>query len=226
MILAGAFRRVLVAGLLVAGLVRAQDPARFETQIRAFLEKDEASPPPKHAILFIGSSIFRQWTMLTEQMTPLPVFNRAFGGSQTPDILYYMDKVVLPYEPRIVVYYCGSNDVNAGRDADAIAANFRTFAERVHAALPETRIFYVSINRAPDKRKRWDVVDSANAQVREYCKRSARMGFVDVNPALFGPDGEPRMELYLPDKLHFKAPAYVEFTAIVKPVLERAWNER
>ncbi len=29
---------------------------------------------------------------------------------------------------------------------------------RAHAALPETRIYYVAINRSPDKRDKWDVV--------------------------------------------------------------------
>jgi len=216
--------RLLSILLLFVALLGAQDPARYRKQVDALLEAGEANPPRKNAILFVGSSIFRLWTNLPDQMAPLPVINRAFGGSQTPDILYYMDKLVLPLEPKIIVYYCGSNDVNAGRDAKTIFENFRIFAERVHTALPETRIFYVSINRAPDKRNRWDVVDQANAQAREYCAQAPRLGFIDVNPALFQPDGEPRMDLYLSDKLHFKPPAYDAFTAIIKPILEAAWQ--
>jgi len=220
----------VLAAVLAFGLgavpLAAQNPERYRAAIEAFLENDKTNPPPANGILFIGSSIFRQWKTLAEQMAPLPVFNRAFGGSQTPDILFYMDKVVLPYRPRVIVYYCGSNDVNAGRDAETIFGNFRTFAEKVHAALPDTQIFYVSINRAPDKRKRWDVVDAANRMAQRYSERTAKLGYIDVNPALFGPDGEPRAELYLPDNLHFKAPAYVAFTAIIKPVLENALAAR
>jgi len=44
---------------------------RFEEAIQAFLAADRVSPPPKHAILFVGSSIFRQWTNVAEQMAPL-----------------------------------------------------------------------------------------------------------------------------------------------------------
>jgi lysophospholipase L1-like esterase len=43
---------------------------------------------------------------------------------------------------------------------------------------------------------------------------------------LFDARDEPRTELYLADGLHFHPPAYVEFTNIIKPVLERAWSER
>lgn len=199
-------------------------PARFAEAINVFLAEDKTNPPPKDAILFIGSSIFRNWKNLKEQMAPLPVFNRAFGGSRTSDILYYMDKVVLPYEPRIIVYYCGSNDVNAGERAVAIADRFQQFVARVRIRLPKTQVYYVSINRAPDKMARWDVVDAANKLIQEYCTKNKGLGYIDVNPALFDKDGKPRLELYLPDNLHFKDPAYDEFTALIKPVIAKAWT--
>ncbi|MDX2040887.1 MAG: GDSL-type esterase/lipase family protein [Acidobacteriota bacterium] len=202
------------------------DPRRYEKDIEAFLAADKTSPPQKGQILFVGSSIFRLWKNLNAQMTPLPVFNRAFGGSRTADILYYMDKVVLPYEPKIIVYYCGSNDVNADVQPEKIAANFIEFAQRVHAKLPETKIFYVSINRAPQKMDRWAWVDDANRRIKEFCEKDKTLGFIDVNPALFDKDGKPRMELYLPDKLHFLEPAYDEFTKIIKPVIEQVWKKK
>jgi lysophospholipase L1-like esterase len=199
-------------------------PTRFEKDIQAFVNGDATNPPPRQAILFVGSSIFREWTQLPEQMAPLPVFNRAFGGSLTTDVLHYMDRIVLPYEPRIIVYYCGSNDVNVGRNADQIFAGFRKFAERVQVRLPHTRIFYVSINRAPQKKAQWSIVDSANAKVKHYCGTNAAVTFIDVNPALFDAAGEPRLDLYQPDQLHFREAAYAAFAEIVKPVLVREWK--
>ena len=199
-------------------------PARFASAIEAFLQSDRTAPPPQQSILFIGSSIFRLWKNLTTQMAPLPVFNRAFGGSRTADVLHYMDEIVLPYQPKVIVYYCGSNDVNPGLPAAGIAGNFRKFVERVHDKLPETRVIYVAIQRAPEKRKHWDVVDEANTLAKEYCGRDRRLTFVDLNPALFGADGDPRLDLYLADKLHFHEPAYVEFTKLLRPVLERVWQ--
>lgn len=215
----------------LAGPVRAQEPAalasaskaRFDDAITAFLEADKTNPPPKGAILFIGSSIFRQWARLKEHMAPLPVFNRAFGGSQTSDILYHMDKIVLSYEPKVIVYYCGSNDINANHKAPAIADRFRQFVTRVRARLPQTRILYVSINRAPQKETKWATVNAANTLIKEYCDSDKRLGFIDVNPALFDKEGEPRLELYQPDKLHLLEPAYDEFAAIIKPVVTKTW---
>ena len=67
--------------------------------------------------------------------------------------------------------------------------------ERVHDKLPEIRVVFVSIHRAPQKKAQWDQVN----------------------------EGNPRLDLYLPDLLHFKHPAYVGLTAILKPELEKLW---
>jgi lysophospholipase L1-like esterase len=61
--------------------------------------------------------------------------------------------------------------------------------------------------------------------VRAYCAATPHHTFIDVNPALVDADGHPRLDLYLADKLHFHPPAYVAFTTILKPVLERVWAE-
>jgi lysophospholipase L1-like esterase len=198
---------------------------RFAQDINTFLDQDRTAPPPQNAILFIGSSIFRQWTNLKEQMAPLPVFNRAFGGSRTWEVLNYMDKVVLPYRPRIIVYYTGSNDVNAGEPAAAIEGRIKAFIAKAHSALPETRIYFVAINRSPDKRDRWSVVDEVNADIKGFSSSTPYVKYIDLNPVLFDATGEPRGELYKPDGLHFYPPAYDLFTGIIKPVLTEAWQQ-
>lgn len=208
-------------------VVQAQDPPpapRFAKQIEAYIKQDETNPPPQGGILFVGSSIFRLWKNLPQQMAPLPVFNRAFGGSRTDEVLFYMDKIVLPYRPKIIVYYCGSNDINVNAQPEHIATRFKQFAERVRAVLPQTRIYFVSINRAPQKVDKWKQVDDTNALIRNYCNAVLGMGYIDVNRVLFDKYRQPRMDLYLPDRLHFVDKAYELFTPIIKPVITQAWQ--
>ena len=185
----------------------------------------EAVPQQQEGrILFVGSSIFRRWTNLTKQMDPLPVVNRGVDGFQTFDVLALVDRVVLPAKPRVVVYYAGSNDIDLGEPAAAIVERIRRFVDRVATALPSTRIVFVSVNRAPEKQELWDVVDSVNRQVAAYAAETTRLEYVDVNPALFNPDGSSRLELFMPDGLHLRPAAYVEFTRILKPILTRAFQ--
>jgi lysophospholipase L1-like esterase len=225
--------RALVLLLLLPWIANAADDARkrweqYEPSLKAFAEADRAQPPRKGGILFVGSSIFRQWTTVGEQMAPLPVLNRAFGGSRTGDQVARFDQLIPVYAPKIVVYYCGSNDLKAGtmpEDPAAIFARFRAFSEKLQATRPETRLVFVSSTRSPDRVPRWEQVDHYNGLVRAYCAATPHHTFIDINPALVDPHGHPRLDLYVADKLHFKPPAYVEFTSIIKPVLTRLWAE-
>ncbi len=201
--------------------------AQYEPSFKAFAEQDLAQPPVRGGILFVGSSIFRQWTNVADMMAPLPVLNRAFGGSRTSDQLARFEQVVPPYAPKVIVYYCGSNDLKAA-EADApgvIFARFREFSQRVRKILPATRILFASATRSPDRVGRWEQVDHYNALARAYCEATPHHLFVDLNPALVDAEGRPRLDLYKPDKLHFHPPAYEAFAAILKPVLERAWHD-
>jgi lysophospholipase L1-like esterase len=201
--------------------------AQYEPSFKAFAEQDAAKPPARGGILFVGSSIFRQWTNVAEQMAPLPVLNRAFGGSRTGDQLARFEQLVPRYAPRIIVYYCGSNDLKATPpDAPGVIfGRLREFSERVRIRFPETHLIYVTATRSPDRVNRWEQVDHYNALARAYCEATPRRTFIDLNPVLVDANGHPRLDLYKSDKLHFHPPAYEAFAAVIKPVLERLWGE-
>ena len=213
---------VLAAAFCAPSILEAQRP--FQGEIERMLARDKTSPPPRDGILFIGSSIFRFWTQLNGQMSPLPVFNRAFGGSETQDILDWTDQLVLPYKPRIIVYYCGSNDVSAGRNAEYIVDHTKQFLKVVREKLPNTFVYYTAIQKAPEKKNRWEVVEAVNREMERYSHEAKNLGFIDLNPVLFDRQGHVREELFLPDQLHFRpdSTAYAEFAQVVKPILTKA----
>ena len=67
---------------------------RYEPAFKSFAEADQAKPVAKGGILLVGSSIFRLWSDVSEQMAPLPVLNRAFGGSRVADQLARFEQLV------------------------------------------------------------------------------------------------------------------------------------
>jgi lysophospholipase L1-like esterase len=186
----------------------------------------EASP--EHGgIVFTGSSIFQFWTHLSEQMAPLPVLNRAIAGTVTEDMLNRIGQLVLPYQPRIVVYYCGSNDISSGQDAASIIGRTKRYIEILHEKSPNTFFFYTSIQKAPEKRARWDVVEAVNREMERYSREALHVGYIDLNSVLFDSRNNVRENLFLPDQLHFRpdSSAYQEFSQIVKPILMKAWED-
>ncbi|HYS25235.1 MAG TPA: GDSL-type esterase/lipase family protein [Vicinamibacterales bacterium] len=180
--------------------------------------------PQTGGIVFVGSSIFHRWTQLSAQMAPLPIINLAIDGTVTADMLRMLDSRVIPLRPKVIAYYCGSNDVDTGEPAAAIVGRIVQFVDRVGQALPDTRVIFVSVNRAPEKQDRWDVVDAVNRQVQAYAASHPRVEYVEVNPVLFNADGSSRLDLFMGDQLHLRPRAYEEFAKILKPVLTRALN--
>lgn len=201
---------------------------RYEAAFKAFEAADRASPPARGGILFVGSSIFTQWKTVAEQMKPLPVLNRGFGGSRTADQLARFEQLVPRYAPKVIVYYCGSNDLRAGTTPEspsAIFARVREFSERAQRALPGVRLVFVSSTRSPDRVPRWEQVDHYNGLVRAYCETQPGHTFVDINPLLIDPAGHPRLDLFKSDKLHFPPSTYELLAAHLKPILEQVWKE-
>jgi lysophospholipase L1-like esterase len=213
---------VLVALLLVPVRAPAQsgpDPARWEADIRAFEAADLSDPPIRGGIIFTGSSSIRMWTTLTEDFAGLPVMNRGFGGSMLPEVTAFVDRIITPHQPMLVVVYCGSNDINAGRSADQVLRDFQALVKVIHRGLPTTRIAFISIAPSPSRWAQVETVKAANRAIREYVGTDSTLDFIDVFPQMLGSDGLPKPDIYLDDRLHMNRKGYEIWTAIVRPHL-------
>ena len=142
---------LIFVGLLSPALTQTPDPKRWEKTIAAFETQDKKTPPPKDAILFTGSSSIALWTDLPKAFADLPVINRGFGGSTTPEVNFYVDRIVLPYKPRMVVLFSGTNDLANKRTPEQVFADFQTFVKKVQGPLPATKIGYISIHTVPGR---------------------------------------------------------------------------
>lgn len=192
----------LGGGLLHAG------PEKWADAIEAFARRDRESFPEKGGIVFVGSSSIARWHSLERDFAGLPVVGRGFGGSTIADSVHYADRIVIPYAPRAVVFYAGENDIAAGDSPAKVADDFARFHERVHQALPEARILYISIKPSPSRWRLQPKFAETNALIEKRCAEDPRLAYVDVVDAMLGPDGKPREELFVQDKLHMNAAGY------------------
>src|SRR5438445_6336484 len=74
----------------------AHDSSQFESEIKAFEAADRTNPPPRNAILFVGSSTIRFWKTLAQDFPDLKVINRGFGGSHLSDSTPVADRIIIP----------------------------------------------------------------------------------------------------------------------------------
>jgi lysophospholipase L1-like esterase len=189
-------------------------PAKWEPEIKAFEASDRTNAPPKHAILFIGSSSIRLWKTLAKDFPGDPVINRGFGGSCIADATAFADRIVFPYEPRTIVFYAGDNDLAQGRTPERVAADYQTFVQTVHARLPDTRIAFLSIKPSPLRWHLRDKIESANRQIAAM--KGDGLVYIDDYQAMLGADGQPRPEMFRPDHLHLNDKGYALWARLVK----------
>jgi len=219
-----AFAVAALAELLQpASAVAQQAPDRWESDIAAFEAADRASAPPRGEIVFVGSSTIRHWDTAAS-FPNLKIINRGVWidgqGFELGDAVRYVDRIVIPYQPRVVVVYAGDNDITAGRLSEQVVVEAERFINRVRAKLPDTRIVFIGIKPSPARWLQVDRMRLANDMLRRLCERDDRVAFVDVDGPMMGWDEKPRRELFNADGLHLSAAGYQLWTTLVRPFLE------
>lgn len=202
-----------------ASAAGALDPRRFEAEIRAFEAADRTSPPPLGGVVFIGSSSIHAWVDLSADFPGVPVLNRGFGGSTLADVVYYADRILLPYRPRLVVLYAGDNDLALGRTPGQVVSDYRAFVARLRSTRPRARVAFISIKPSPARRACIDRMRRTNGRIRAEIARDSLETYVDVFTPMLDAAGQPRPELFVADSLHMTRAGYLLWHSLLAPVV-------
>ncbi len=196
------------------------DPNRFAQEIKAFTEWDSKNAVPADPVLFVGSSSIRLWRT-HESFPDLPVVNRGFGGSQISDAIHLADRLVLAYQPKVVVFYSGGNDIAAGKSTARVVADYRRFLQLLQARQPQVRVIVLAINPSRSRWKFWPEMQKVNGLVQRFCQSDPRLIFADFSARFLRADGLPDSSLFLQDELHLNAKGYAVWTQALTPVLRQ-----
>jgi len=215
----------LCAIFLWLGLARAQAPTpvsevatQWQASFDAFAAADREHAPPPGGVVFVGSSSIRLWDNLETYFTAPPVvIKRGFGGSEMSDCARYLNRLVLPYKPRLVLVYAGDNDLAEGKLPEDVARSFAIFVDGIHKELPATRIGYISIKPSPARAALLPRARRANELIRQYVAHEKNLEFIDVFTPMLDAEGKPRAELFRPDALHLNADGYALWRKIIGP---------
>jgi lysophospholipase L1-like esterase len=199
------------------------EASRWEETIRVFEEWDRKNSFARDAVLFVGSSSIRLW-QTRECFGEFEVINRGFGGSEISDVNYFAKRIVLRYEPEVIVFYAGDNDVAGGKSAKRVFDDYKKFEKLVQKELPETRIIYISIKPSRSRWSLWYVMNAANTMIKDFSTKDRRLFYFDGATPLLDSDGEPKAELFLEDKLHLNSKGYEVWTKLLGPIIKEALN--
>ncbi len=197
------------------------DRDAWRASIRRFEAEDKVHHPVPGGIVFVGGSSFTFWSTMEQDMAPLLVINRGFGGAMIDDVIRYIDRIIIPYRPKAVVLFAGANDIVGpqAKSPERVAELFRTFAARVRESLPDVIIFYVAITPTPAGWKWWSIARETNRLINQIVSTDSRLRFIDLSDLLLGTDQMPDESLYGRNR-HLNERGYERWTSRIKPILE------
>lgn len=190
---------------------------RYRKDIEKFAKLDSEKFPAPGAVLFIGSSTFTRWDTI-KAFPEFPTLNRAFGGSTLPEVIYFVDRVAIQYKPKVVVVYCGENDVAGGASVETTVANVERLVQMLHTALPEAKVVYLGLKPSPLRQKHWEAFRAVNTTVSAKAGEWG-MTYVDFWPVM-SPDGQPHEEWFVGDRLHNNAAGYDRLKSVLLPAIQ------
>lgn len=221
-------KQSIIRGLIVMALIwlinislSAQQTPAFWKEIQSFRKADSAAMPAKGQILFVGSSSFTMWKDVQQNFPEHAILNRGFGGSSLPDLIRYAEDVILKYDPKQIVIYCGENDLAASDTVNAsiVLQRFQTLFTIIRQKHPEVPIAFISIKPSPSRAHLMPEMVKANEAIRQFLKNEKKTSFIDVYHDMLNAQGAPRAELFISDNLHMNKRGYAIWKLKIQPHL-------
>ncbi len=219
---------VLFAGAVGAFLtyqgLAAGRPDFFESEIAAFEAEDDEAFPAAGGIVFVGSSSIRLWDTLAEDMAPLPIIQRGFGGAHMEHVLHNAARIVVPYDPRAVVVFVGGNDLGSGKSPERVIADFTAFVTLIRSELPAADLWLFSMKPSILRVELMPEMQRVNIALQGFAAADPQVHYLHVADVLLGSDGLPDPDHYIFDGLHLSAAGYARWTSVVRPPLLEAYG--
>ena len=196
----------------------------YQKDINKFKDQDLMDFPEDVEVLFTGSSSIRFWNSLEEDMRPLKVLNRGFGGAHIVHVNYHFEDVVSRYNPQAIVFFCGTNDITALKTAKETVEDFKIFQNKVRTNLPNVPIFVIGINPTPAREYIEEEELEYNKLIADLAAEDELLSFIDIWDAMLSEEGERIPELFVEDGLHINAKGYEIWTKLVRENLKQRFN--
>lgn len=183
------------------------------------------SASENHHIVLAGSSSFEFWLNYEADLAPIVAYNHGIGGTTAQDwTSSLLERLVIPYTPKAVVYYVGINNlINTSQDNATTIAAIQALMEATHNRLPNTHVFYVLLNKLPGYFLGYsERIVAVNEALLTYMDGKNWIEPIDAGSVLLKDNGVADAGYFRLDNLHLSEYGYVLWSGQIRKALQ-AW---
>ncbi|HAI38237.1 MAG TPA: G-D-S-L family lipolytic protein [Maribacter sp.] len=174
----------------------------------------------KETIVFTGSSSVRLWRKLQEEFPDHQIINSGFGGSQASDLLYFIDELILSYNPKKVFIYEGDNDLWAKKRPADVLDTTADIIRRIKAKNTSTQVILISAKPSISRWKIRGKYKRLNRKMERFTQDDPNLFYVDVwKPRLN--KRKLKTDIFIEDGLHMNQKGYDIWYAAMKDLVNQ-----
>lgn len=183
----------------------------------------------KHEIIFYGPSNIQMWYSLEQDMMPYRAQNHGMGGCIDTEMMKYADRMLYAFEPKIVFFQTGSNDLANKIPIEEILENKKKMYKEFLANMPDTQLIVMSGLPLPGRMQFWEDTEKINALLKQMCENTPRMQFMDATDCFMKDSGDENFrayngkyfcpEYYRNDKIHLNKKGHSLWASKMKEIL-------
>ena len=195
-------------------------------EIEKFKQLDATERYSSNSILFMGSSSIRLWSTLAEDMAPLPIIQRGYGGAHFRELIFFVDTILNQHDLSMVVCFV-ANDISqkkSDENAATILRNYNYVVKQIRKRHPKIPILQISITPSQSRWELWPKIQEVNAALKAYCETHSNMYFLDTTSHFLNEAGLPKTALFRKDQLHLNKEGYALWTSLIRPQVEALYQ--
>jgi lysophospholipase L1-like esterase len=186
----------------------AQTENTFTKEVKTITAKyDTIWDTNKETIVFTGSSSVRLWKKLEQSFPNHQIVNSGFGGSQSTDLLYFLNDLVLSYNPKQVFIYEGDNDLWAKKRPKQVLDTTEEIIRRIKTSNSSTQIILIAAKPSISRWKIRGKYKSLNRKFERLAKKDTQIDYVDVWHPMLN-DRKLKTDIFIEDGLHMNQKGY------------------
>jgi len=199
---------------------------RYQKEIDHYTDENRKMKDLSCDALFLGSSSINLWHNLFNDLAPLKIIKRSYGGASIRDVIYNYNTVARGYNPKMIVLYV-ENDLGKSKEAitpGEIYDLFRLFSQMIHRDYPQTKLFIISLKPSFTKYDQLEDQLIVNRLLSDYAKQTKYVEYIDITKSMYDNNGKLKEDIFIEDRLHMNQIGYDGWTEVIKPVLMKELN--